>query len=318
MAAGVLAVQFLWGVRKRVSPRTIGVAPRRAIRIAAVFAFALLTPVAARAHGDDPCGPAIAAAEARNGLPAGLLRAIAEVEAGRIDPRTGVLRPWPWTTNAENQDRFFATRVAAAAWVRGAQARGVVSIDVGCMQVNLRQHPGAFGSVEDAFDPVRNADYAAHFLLRLRAMSVDWTEAVGWYHSHTEALALPYRAEVARSYLENSHARPEPGFAATVMSRRERILHQMAEAWSATVPAGPPAGRAMSWDEAAGARPWAAAAVPPRAVADTATRALPVPARGDARTAAAERLWDATATPPSGARPGVPGREIAAIDAGGS
>ena len=41
------------------------------------------------------------------------------------------------------------------------------SIDIGCAQVNLMHHPDAFASLEQAFDPMANADYAARFLKQL-------------------------------------------------------------------------------------------------------------------------------------------------------
>ncbi len=38
--------------------------------------------------------------------------------------------------------------------------RGVQSIDVGCFQINMYYHPGAFATLEQAFDPRANAAYA--------------------------------------------------------------------------------------------------------------------------------------------------------------
>ena len=37
-------------------------------------------------------------------------------------------------------------------------------MDVGCMQVNLYHHAHAFSSLDNAFDPQSNVDYAARFL----------------------------------------------------------------------------------------------------------------------------------------------------------
>jgi hypothetical protein len=233
----------------------------RAAGIAVVLA--LLPVAAAQASAGGPCGPAIAAAETRYGLPPGLLRAIAQVETGRTDPRTGATEPWPFTTNAENQGTYFDSREAAVAWVLATQARGVASIDVGCLQVNLRQHPEAFARIEDGFDPVHNADYAARFLLRLHAASGDWAQAVGEYHSHTEALAVPYRAQVARSYAGGSDARSERIFAEAVMSQRERNLRDLAAAWAATLPARSETRVSAGWDQLAAAQPWQAAAASP-------------------------------------------------------
>ena len=77
-------------------------------------------------------------------------------------------------------------------------ARGMRSIDVGCAQVNLMHHPAAFASLEQAFDPAANADYAGRFLKELRDTTAggNWMTAAGHYHSQTPELAEPYRQQV--------------------------------------------------------------------------------------------------------------------------
>jgi hypothetical protein len=142
------------------------------------------------------CASAIIAAEASSRLPQNLLEAIAEVESGRPEPATGHLQPWPWTINADGVGAFFASKAEAIAAVRTLQDRGVRSIDVGCMQVNLMFHPAAFASLDEAFDPHTNALYAARFLNTLYAGSHDWQSAIGAYHSQTRALGDDYRKRV--------------------------------------------------------------------------------------------------------------------------
>lgn len=142
------------------------------------------------------CETAATTAEYVGRLPPRLLAAIGVTETGRIDPDTGRLRPWPWTINAEGAGQFFETRPQAIAAVKALQARGVQSIDVGCMQVNLMYHPDAFASLEDAFDPRTNAVYAAKFLNVLYAEAKDWTHAIAAYHSETPALGDAYRVLV--------------------------------------------------------------------------------------------------------------------------
>jgi hypothetical protein len=144
------------------------------------------------------CRPALVAAEARYGIPNGLLQAIGIVESGRRDDTTGARQPWPWTIDAEGEPHFFETKQQAITWVRQAQARGMQSIDVGCAQVNLMHHPDAFASLEQAFDPADNADYAARFLRQLRDTTAggNWMTAVGYYHSQTPELAAAYRQQV--------------------------------------------------------------------------------------------------------------------------
>lgn len=138
------------------------------------------------------CETAIASAERSAGLPARMMTAIAMTESGRFDSTTGRVRPWPWTINAEGVGQYFASREQAIAAVHALRARGVQSIDVGCMQVNLMYHPTAFASVEAAFDPQANAAYAARFLTSLFSAHGHWHKAIGAYHSMTPARATAY------------------------------------------------------------------------------------------------------------------------------
>jgi hypothetical protein len=142
------------------------------------------------------CETAIAAAGLTARLPERMMQAIAVVETGRPDDHTGVLRPWPWTINAEGQGFFFADKQQAIAAVRALQARGVRSIDVGCMQINLMFHPTAFVSLDQAFDPQANALYAAKFLNALYTASHDWPTTIAAYHSETPAVGADYRRRV--------------------------------------------------------------------------------------------------------------------------
>ena len=84
------------------------------------------------------------------------------------------------------------------------QARGIQSIDVGCMQVNLMHHPDAFPSLDMAFDPQANAAYAARFLKELYAQTGDWTKATALYHSATPELGAEYQRKVLAVWPEES------------------------------------------------------------------------------------------------------------------
>lgn len=157
-------------------------------------------PGAAKATSVDPagqCETAVTTAEYVHGLPPRLLGAIALTETGRKDPKTGTFRPWPYSINAEGLGMFFGSAQEAIATVRELQGRGVQSIDVGCMQVNLMYHPRAFASLEDAFDPRKNALYAGQFLNALYVAKKDWLLAAGAYHSETPERAEPYRQMVS-------------------------------------------------------------------------------------------------------------------------
>ena len=145
------------------------------------------------------CTTAIHDAEGRHELPSGLLGAIAKTESGRPISSLGDVRAWPWTIDADGQGLFFESKAAAVAWAKQGLARGVRLMDIGCMQVNLQMHPEAFHSIEDAFDPAANADYAARYLRQLQGEAGgNWNVAVGLYHSHTPDLAAAYRERVAQ------------------------------------------------------------------------------------------------------------------------
>ena len=146
------------------------------------------------------CEAAIAAAEAGAKLPARVLAAIALRESGRNDPKTGRARPWPWTINYAGVGHYYETPEEAIAAVKDIQAAGGQSIDVGCMQVNLLHHPAAFASLEEAFDPRRNAAYAGRFLKGLFASFGDWGPAIAAYHSRTAGKGEAYRDQVVASW----------------------------------------------------------------------------------------------------------------------
>lgn len=141
------------------------------------------------------CAAAIAAAERDAGIPAGLLGAIAKVETGRRAP-DGSVQPWPWSYNAAGDGRYAASNAEAIEEVRAIQARGVRSVDIGCMQINLLHHPDAFPSLEAGFDPATNVAYAVRYLRSLQARTGDWNQAVALYHSATPERGLVYQQRV--------------------------------------------------------------------------------------------------------------------------
>jgi soluble lytic murein transglycosylase-like protein len=164
----------------------------------AVVMVALLGGAPAMAQIDDSsaCASAAALAEQAGGLPSGLLLSIGMVESGRADPLSGHVAPWPWTVNVDGAGRYFSSESDAAAFVRLAQSSGARDIDVGCFQVSLQAHPLAFASVDDAFEPQKNAAYAVAFLKQLKGFAGSWEAAVADYHSATPALGLPYAQRV--------------------------------------------------------------------------------------------------------------------------
>ena len=142
------------------------------------------------------CRLETARTERRTALPQHLLTAISLAESGRRDDVNGVNVAWPWTVTSGGQGRFFDTKAEAVAEVEILMTQGVRNIDVGCMQVNLFYHGGAFETLDEAFDPRANTTYAATYLKTMHAATGDWTEAAGYYHSTTPERNGPYKEKV--------------------------------------------------------------------------------------------------------------------------
>lgn len=147
--------------------------------------------------GAGQCIAAILDAEQRYGIPDHLLLALGLQEAGWQSPEG--LTVWPWSVNAAGEGRRFSSRAEALAFVTRKQAEGVDSIDVGCLQINLRWHPEAFTSPAQGFDAGVNTDYAARFLRLLFEESGDWQTAAGRYHSRSSAPQAVYMAGLQRN-----------------------------------------------------------------------------------------------------------------------
>ncbi len=177
----------------------VSCALRRAAHIAALLAaFVLCGASISRA---DPtiaqlCSTAAASASRATGVPLDVLTAISLTETGR--KFGGKLQPWPWTVNMEGAGKWFQSRTLAQEFVDKNFARGARSFDVGCFQINYRWHGQAFRTLEDMFDPVTNATYAAQFLSELYGELGDWGKAAGAYHSRTPKFASRYRARFER------------------------------------------------------------------------------------------------------------------------
>lgn len=144
------------------------------------------------------CSDEAAKNERLYGIPTRLLNSISVVESGRYDRDYKATLAWPWTVTSQGEGKYFPSKVEAIAEVRRLQSKGVKSIDVGCMQINLMYHPDAFASLDEAFDPVNNVGYAARFLKGLYGATDNWVTAASYYHSQTPHLAAAYRERLMK------------------------------------------------------------------------------------------------------------------------
>ena len=167
---------------------------RRRGLVRVVVMLVLIGPVFYARAGE--CEAAADRAERAWSIPPGLLRAIGIVESGRASRAGGPREAWPFAVGEPTQGRLLDSAAEAVKLVQLRQAAGARNIDVGCFQINLMHHPRAFGALEEAFDPERNADVAAQFLGSLHSRLGSWDAAAAAYHSSTPERGAAYLQRV--------------------------------------------------------------------------------------------------------------------------
>lgn len=131
-----------------------------------------------------------------------LLSSLALVESGKWDKIKKEKIAWPWTINVEGKSMVFDTKSEAVNAVKTFQKQGVKSIDIGCMQINLKHHSDAFSSIEEGFEPAKNIEYAAKFLKNLFEQNGSWLVALKKYHSSTPEKGLYYATKVLPEFVK--------------------------------------------------------------------------------------------------------------------
>jgi hypothetical protein len=145
------------------------------------------------------CEPYIQQQEVLLQIPSHLLKAIAHTESGHLVSPSKIVA-WPWTINVNGKGYVYSTKKEAIDAVKKFQRTNANSIDVGCMQINMKHHPKAFQNLSDAFDPQKNVTYAAKFLKGLKNQYGSWHNAVAHYHSATPKYHNPYREKVTNRW----------------------------------------------------------------------------------------------------------------------
>ncbi|CAG0966808.1 MAG: lytic transglycosylase domain-containing protein [Rhizobiaceae bacterium] len=143
----------------------------------AFAAVAASTYSSAASEGGNACEAEILRASARYGVPEGILYAVGLTETGR----KGSLQPY--ALNIEGRAVFANSPAEAIAEFKAATKRGSKLIDLGCMQINHHYHSEHFSGLGEMLDPHANVDYAARFLVRLKAKHKTWSMAVARYHA---------------------------------------------------------------------------------------------------------------------------------------
>lgn len=143
------------------------------------------TPLAAKA--ETLCTSAAKFAAEATGAPLNVLNAIMEHESSGH----------PWILNIDTQPRRYQTPQETVAAAKQALAAGARNVDVGCFQVSTRHHRAGFRSLGEMASPIRNAVYAALFLLDLKRQKGDWASAIACYHSCEPSRGAQYLRAVA-------------------------------------------------------------------------------------------------------------------------
>ncbi|WP_235851826.1 transglycosylase SLT domain-containing protein [Litorivita pollutaquae] len=171
----------------------------------------IVAPGGARASNEIAaiCDAAAKTVSRESGVPISVLQAITRTETGH--KRGGKIRPWPWTVNMEGAGKWFDNEDEARAYVFKHFKRGARSFDVGCFQINYKWHHKNFSSIEEMFEPIANARYAAKFLTELYQETGSWTNAAGAYHSRTPKYANKYKARFERFRSAMTNTPPNVG-----------------------------------------------------------------------------------------------------------
>ena len=150
------------------------------------------------------CFDAAIKAEQKYGIKKNLLVSISKVETGRWNEKLQQKTAWPWTVNVGGKGHYYQNKEEAIAAVEELQELGYDSMDVGCMHVNLRFHGDKFANLEEAFDPEKNVDVAAKFLVGRYKQRKDWLLAATDYHSKLPSRAKTYKQKLLASFDESN------------------------------------------------------------------------------------------------------------------
>lgn len=161
-----------------------------------IFLVSLLISNIARADNSEKsssmCDKYFPYYESKHHMPSNLLRAVAVTESGKWNNAEKRRIAWPWTVNVKGKGYYFDSKNEAISFVEKQQEEGAESIDVGCMQINLKHHPKAFISLEQAFEPKYNVEYAADFLNQNYLTEGSWKLAIGSYHNKNPEIHASY------------------------------------------------------------------------------------------------------------------------------
>lgn len=160
-----------------------------------IASFAALDP---EIRESKKCSNLFSYFEKKYNLPKNTLHSISLQETQKRHEDFAFNMVWPWTVNVQGKGFHFKTKDKALKFTEEQLKSGKQSIDVGCMQINLKYHPDAFNSLEQAFSPRRNVAYGAKFLRDKYEQYGNWDKAIGSYHSATASKSKQYSSRVKK------------------------------------------------------------------------------------------------------------------------
>lgn len=133
--------------------------------------------------------------EKAQGIPSGLLEAIASVESGLK----------PYAIGVSGKSVKASSKEEAKQIIKEYLAKVITNIDIGIMQINWRWHSKEFNQdLDHMLNPLQNIMYAAQLLKSLHVQHQSWQKAVRYYHSAKSEHHRKYSKAVLVSWLKQN------------------------------------------------------------------------------------------------------------------
>ena len=160
------------------------------------MAFAIIfcsyNPVAATQTNITAIKALMRKIEREENMPRNILMAIATVESA-----------WkPWAVYAKRKSHFFKTKAQALAFIQKLRKQGTRNINVGFMQINLRDHINEFKSISAALEPEQNIRFAVKLLKWLKTRLGCWQMAVRHYNTSHDKYNIKYWNKVSKEWVK--------------------------------------------------------------------------------------------------------------------
>lgn len=161
----------------------------------------LCSNVAAAPNPDHTaCGKYVEIVAHKTKVPPEVIWAVANAESN-----LGKLGPWPWSANIRGQSYYFKSQKELTNFIRKKlKKKTLLSIDIGCMQLNYVYHGYKFANIYEMTNIYKNMLIGAKYLRELYEKNKQthshkkipenrlWGYAVGDYHSRKSSRGAKY------------------------------------------------------------------------------------------------------------------------------